>query len=207
MFQAALLRGRTLQALQTDEQLTIGRCQHYLALRLVQQCELQGDDLGLRPKPRLGDVESAAGEMHIELNLNGPTPSLAITAGQIILSVAIDALDAGVFEQDRGPAIERKAVEANAIVAIHGGTEGAFLPLSHRRCAHDQNRNQSTSSGPRQGATSRFRDGHALATSPSSENGLHHYGRQLRSMRPQGSNVCLLVDFGSGTRGLLLAGV
>ncbi len=146
--------------------------------------------------------------MHFELNLNGPTLSLAITAGQTILPLALDAIDAGVFEQDRGPAIERKAVEANAIVAIHGGTKGAFLPLSHRRCAHYQNRKQSTSRRPRQGATSRFWDGHVPATllrRNQVKKACNIFGRQLRSMRPQGSNVCSFVDFGSGTRGLFLA--
>jgi hypothetical protein len=37
-------------------------------------------------------------------------------------------------------AIKRKAVEANAMVAIHGKAEGAFLPLSHRPRARYQNR-------------------------------------------------------------------
>jgi hypothetical protein len=32
MFQATLLRERTLQALQINDQRTIGRCQHHLAL-------------------------------------------------------------------------------------------------------------------------------------------------------------------------------
>ena len=156
MFQPALLQGRILQALEIDDQWTIGRCYHHLALCLVRQCELQGDDLGLRPKPRVGDIESATGQMHFELNLNGPAPFLAITAGQIILPLALDAIDAGVFEQDRGSAGKRKAVEANVIVAIHGDTKGAFLPPSHRPRAHYQKEKQSTSRRPRQGGTPRM---------------------------------------------------
>jgi hypothetical protein len=61
MFQAALLWGRALQALQTDSQRPIGRCVYDVAQCLIRHRELEGEDLRLRPKPRFGDVESAPG--------------------------------------------------------------------------------------------------------------------------------------------------